>query len=171
MTYRVEAAERIGLPDASVDLVTAAQAAHWFDLGAFYAEVRRVARPDAVLALASYGVPTMDGPVGAMLDRFYWHDIHAFWPDGRRHVEAGYRTRAFPFCEESLPRLSITRDWSLDELTAYILIWSATKHAVAAGEGNIVTPFLHNLDEVWGAPERRLTVTWPVHARVARVYP
>ena len=33
--YRVAPAERSGLPDASVDLVAAAQAAHWFDLPAF----------------------------------------------------------------------------------------------------------------------------------------
>src|SRR5690606_7834750 len=44
VTYRVSLAENSGLPDASVDLVTVAQAAHWLDLESFYAEVRRVAR-------------------------------------------------------------------------------------------------------------------------------
>ena len=44
------------LPDKSASLVTAAQAAHWFDLPAFYAEARRVLMPDSILALISYGV-------------------------------------------------------------------------------------------------------------------
>ena len=37
--YRVAQAEDSGLADHSVDLVTVAQAAHWFDLPRFYAEV------------------------------------------------------------------------------------------------------------------------------------
>src|SRR5205823_14795537 len=48
--YRVAPAEDSGLADSSVDLVTVAQAVHWFDLHRFYAEVRRVARPRALIA-------------------------------------------------------------------------------------------------------------------------
>jgi ubiquinone/menaquinone biosynthesis C-methylase UbiE len=40
-----------GLAGHSADLVTVAQAAHWFDLDAFYREVNRVLRPGGVLAL------------------------------------------------------------------------------------------------------------------------
>jgi SAM-dependent methyltransferase len=39
------AAESIPLPDADVDVVTAAQAAHWFDPAPASAELRRVLRP------------------------------------------------------------------------------------------------------------------------------
>ena len=35
--YAVARAERSGLPDGSMDLVTVAQALHWFDVEAFYA--------------------------------------------------------------------------------------------------------------------------------------
>ena len=38
-------AESIPLPDADVDVITAAQAAHWFDPGPAAAEFRRVLRP------------------------------------------------------------------------------------------------------------------------------
>jgi ubiquinone/menaquinone biosynthesis C-methylase UbiE len=43
--------ERIPLPDASVDLVTFAQAWHWVDVDAATAEVRRVLRSDGRLVL------------------------------------------------------------------------------------------------------------------------
>ncbi len=43
-------AEKIPLPDASVDAVTAAQAFHWFDREAACAEIARVLRPHGVLA-------------------------------------------------------------------------------------------------------------------------
>ena len=44
-------AERQPVPDQTADLITAAQAAHWFDMPAFCAEVRRIARSEAVVAL------------------------------------------------------------------------------------------------------------------------
>jgi len=44
-------AEATGLPDGSVDLVTAAQAFHWFDHAAARAEVLRILRPRGVAAL------------------------------------------------------------------------------------------------------------------------
>lgn len=168
--YRNEPAERIGLPDASVDLITAAQAAHWFDLDIFYSEVRRVARPDAVLALVSYGVPTMEGPVGERLHRLYWQDIHSFWPEGRRHVEAGYQSLAFPFREEPLSGLSITREWSMGQLVAYVCTWSAAKRTLAAGQGWIVDNFVRDLGSLWGGFEQPLTVTWPVVGRLAHIH-
>lgn len=170
VTYRREPAERIGLPDASVDLITAAQAAHWFDLDSFYTEVRRVARPEALLALISYGVPVMDGPVGECLAKFYWRDIHAWWPEGRRHVEEGYQSLAFPFAEEDFPKLAITRKWSMDQLLAYIGTWSAVKRAVAAGEAAVVDEFKRELEPLWESPEKELTMTWPVVGRLARVF-
>src|SRR3954469_21565908 len=47
--YRVEPAERSSLADHSADLVAVAQAVHWLDLGKFYDEARRVARPGGIL--------------------------------------------------------------------------------------------------------------------------
>ncbi|TXH78069.1 MAG: class I SAM-dependent methyltransferase, partial [Thiothrix sp.] len=40
--WRVASAEASGLADHSVDLITVAQALHWFDLEQFYAEAQRV---------------------------------------------------------------------------------------------------------------------------------
>src|SRR5437764_2789848 len=40
--YRIATAEQSGLEAGSVDVVTVAQALHWFDLQQFYAEARRV---------------------------------------------------------------------------------------------------------------------------------
>src|SRR5207249_7256547 len=45
--YRCAPAEASGLADGIADLAVAAQAAHWFDLPDYYAEVRRVAPPRA----------------------------------------------------------------------------------------------------------------------------
>ena len=52
----VEPGERTALPDASVQLVAVAQALHWFDRGAFFAECERVLAPGGVLAAWGYGI-------------------------------------------------------------------------------------------------------------------
>src|SRR5687768_3377362 len=52
--YRAAPAERSALPDQDTDLVTVAQALHWFDLDPFYREVRRVLKPAGVFAAWCY---------------------------------------------------------------------------------------------------------------------
>src|SRR5688572_25128487 len=89
VTYKVASAENSGLPDASVDLVTVAQALHWFDLEAFYAEARRVARPHALIAIWTYPRPRfVDERLDAAFLEFYSKVVGPYWPPERRHVEA-----------------------------------------------------------------------------------
>jgi SAM-dependent methyltransferase len=60
-------AERIPLGDGSVDLVTVAQAFHWFDGDAALAEIHRVLRPDGRLALV-WNRRVEDAPVNVAID-------------------------------------------------------------------------------------------------------
>jgi ubiquinone/menaquinone biosynthesis C-methylase UbiE len=61
VTYRVARAEESGIESQSVDLVTVAQALHWFDLDPFYGEVQRVLKPSGVLAVWTYGPLHVEG--------------------------------------------------------------------------------------------------------------
>ncbi|KAL1393563.1 S-adenosyl-L-methionine-dependent methyltransferase [Phyllosticta capitalensis] len=55
ITWRVSSAEELrqasGLPDASVDLLSAATAAHWFDMGPFWREAAALVKPGGSVAL------------------------------------------------------------------------------------------------------------------------
>src|SRR5689334_8115937 len=87
--YSVAPAEHSGLASASVDLVTVAQALHWFDVPAFYAEARRVARPGALLAVWNYPRPRfVDAQLDALFLDFYSGVVGPYWPAERRHIEA-----------------------------------------------------------------------------------
>ena len=165
--YRVAPAERSGLADASVDLITVAQAAHWFDLEAFYAEVRRIARPQAALALITYGVLHVDEPESeTILQNFYANIVGPYWPPERRHVEEGYRSLPFPFTEIDAPPLAIEVSWTLPDLLGYVDTWSAVRGAERAVGRASIEAFRAELTRAWGDPQRRETIRWPLSLRV-----
>lgn len=132
VTYSVAAAEVSGLPDSSVDLVTVAQALHWFDVGAFHAEARRVARPGAVLAVWTYPRPRfLDEALDRVFLDFHANVVGPYWPEERRHVEAGYRTLPPPaaglgFTELATPEFGLDLEWPLERITGYASSWSST---------------------------------------------
>jgi SAM-dependent methyltransferase len=167
--YRCARAEASGLPERVADLVTAAQAAHWFDLPAYFAEVRRVTRPGGIVALISYGVVTADAGLDAVIRPFYREVLGAYWPPERRHVDEGYRSLPFPFEELDGPSLEIRLDWRLEELVGYVGTWSAVWALERAqGQGSFAT-FRRELAKAWGPATTVRTVRWPLALRVGRV--
>ncbi|MDR0244234.1 MAG: class I SAM-dependent methyltransferase [Burkholderia sp.] len=169
VTYRTSLAEDSGLPDASVDLIAVAQAAHWLDLDKFYAEVRRVARRQAGIALVTYGVLHVEGAVDDAVLHFYYDTIGGYWPAERGHVEDGYRRLPFPFDEVVPPALAIDVQWCLDDLIGYLNTWSAVKAAEKALGANPVDALAETLRDAWGDPASRRRVTWPLSIRAGRV--
>ncbi len=169
VVYRTAPAERSGLPEACADLITVAQAAHWLDLDAFYAEVARVARPGAVLALISYGILHVEGSAEGAVQRFYRDVVGPYWPPERRHVEVGYRSLPFPFADIAAPDLSITVAWNLADLLGYVETWSALRGLEKAVGRGPVEAFHEALAAAWGGADARRTVRWPLSLRLARL--
>ncbi len=111
ITYRTALAEDSQLPTACANLVTVAQAAHWFDLERFYAEAKRVSRPHAVIALITYGMLQVDAAVDEVLRHFYDGTLGPYWPPERRIVEEGYASLLFPFQKLETPQLLMEEAW------------------------------------------------------------
>lgn len=167
--YRQARAEDCGLPDGAADLCVAAQAAHWFDLDAYYAEVRRVAAPGGVLALATYDVMSVGPDVDPVIHHFYRNVVGPFWPPERIHTEDGYRTLPFPFAELAAPPLEMRMDWTVEDALGYIGTWSASL-AMQRAEGPArFLEFDRALRAAWARGPERRPVRWPLSLRVARV--
>ncbi len=167
VAYAAAPAERSGLAPASVDLVTVAQAAHWFDLPAFYAEVRRVAKADAAVALITYGITECDERLGELVAHFYHDVIGPFWPPERTHVEEGYKSLPFPFREVSAPAIAMRANWSARELLGYISTWSAIRPAEKQLGREPFAKFHEEVTAVMG--DQRYEIRWPLALRVGRV--
>lgn len=152
------------LQESSIDLVTVAQAAHWFDRTAFYAEVQRVLRPRGVVAMWAYELCVVTPEIDAVLQRFYRGPIWPCWPPERRHVEAGYRDFDFPFRETAFPTFVMEHEWTLAEFAAYLRTWSSVVRFTRESGTDPVTALEAELAPLWGGGRRK--ISWPLSGRL-----
>jgi SAM-dependent methyltransferase len=165
--YRVTPAEASGLEAGSVDLVTVAQALHWFTLTAFYDEVDRVLAPGGVLAVWTYASPRLrDTGLQRCLERFYTDIVGPYWPPERRHVEDGYRTLPFPFVELPVPEFKMTASWTLEQLLGFVGTWSATARFRELQGRDPVVQLRAELAAHWGPAGAEDLIEWPLSLRV-----
>lgn len=164
--YHLSAETAPMIPAATVDLVTVAQAVHWFDRSRFYAEVKRVLRPGGVLAIWSYELCLISPEIDEVLQRFYRGAIWPCWPPERRHVETGYRDFDFPFEEVPFPVCTMEHDWTLADLAAYLRTWSSVVRYTRESGRDPVTALETELVPLWRVSRRR--IVWPLAGRVGR---
>lgn len=167
--YKVSAAEASVFAPESFDLVTVGQAAHWFDLDKFYAEVQRVLKPGGVLALIGYNLLKIDPETEALIEHLY-NDVlgDRYWDPERRLVETAYQTMPFPFEELDFPEMASEYEWKSDQLLGYLNTWSAVQHFIKAnGVSPITETFVDDLRRVWPQDVVK-TVRFPIFGRVGR---
>jgi SAM-dependent methyltransferase len=167
--YRQATEGSSGLPDRCVDLAVAAQAAHWFDLAVYYAEVRRVARPGALVAQTVYNLVEVDEAVDVAVRRFYADVLGRYWPPERRHVEVDYASLPFPFEPVSAPRLEMRATYTLAHFIEYMRTWSATIALEQAEGAGPLEALRRHLEPLWGAAGATREVRWPLTVRAGRV--
>ena len=149
----------------SVDLVTVAQALHWFDLERFYAEVNRVLRPGGVVAVWSYGRPSVDKATNPVINWFHDERVGPMWPKERHEVESGYGSLPFPFEELPHETWTIRRPMPRDAFLGYVGTWSAVRQARLSEGIDPMPELVARMDGLWRPDEVRV-VSWPVSMRI-----
>ena len=168
IAYQVAYAENAPILTGTVDLVTVAQALHWFDLELFYKEAKRVLKKNGIIAVWSYNLLSISPALDAIINKFYKEIVGCYWPPERLLVEDGYRHIPFPFTKCQCPEFRMSADWSFSELLGYIATWSAVKlyrERQGTDPMDIIRP---QLAMEWGAPDRRYKVDWPLSVIVGR---
>ena len=169
VTYHVAPAEASGLEDRSVDLVTVAQAVHWFDRPRFWVEARRVLRPGGVMAVWTYRLFSIAPALDAIVRRFYQDTVGPFWPRERKLTEERFRTIDFPFAEFPVQEFTIEQPLTLDDVAGYIRTWSATRGYVERHGRDPVGALVAELAPAWGDPGTPRLARWPLAVRAGRV--
>jgi ubiquinone/menaquinone biosynthesis C-methylase UbiE len=164
--YRV-AGEAAGLQAHSADLITVAQALHWFDRPKFWAEVKRVLRPGGVIAVWCYELQQVSPDIDRIVNRFYHETVGPYWTPDRKLVEDGYRSVEFPFEEFTVPEFAMTAEWTLEQQVGYLGTWSAVGRYRKERGADPVALVQPELEAVWPPNESR-RVSWPLSVRAGR---
>ena len=159
--YREALAQVSGLADHSVDLVTVAQALHWFAGEDFYREVRRVTRSGGLLIAWCYGFHRpMGHGLDPAIDHFSHEVLKPYWPENNRLIWNGYRDIPFPFEKLQTPSLLLESQPNLFEYVGFIESWSAVAKLRDAEGAAALELFCETLRDNWGDPEKKRPVVW-----------
>jgi SAM-dependent methyltransferase len=165
VAYRVAPAETSGIKAGTIDLIMVAQALHWFDLGQFYAEARRVLKPHGILAASAYNLLHIEPAIDEVINRYYYEVVGPFWPPERVLVEK-FEELPFPFFEIQTPSCEMIAQWNLEHLVGYLRSWSATQRFIAANKRDPLEAIANDLRSAWGDTTQMRRVILPLTLRI-----
>ncbi|XP_019187635.1 PREDICTED: putative methyltransferase DDB_G0268948 isoform X2 [Ipomoea nil] len=162
--------------ESSVDLVTIAQALHWFHLPTFYQQVKWVLKkPDGVIAAWCYDFPEVSSSVDSIYQRYYTTNQH-FWEPGRKLVDQKYRTIDFPFdpvdgCEHNGPyEFKAQKLMELESYFAYIRSSSGYQTAKNKGVEILSSDLVQDFTRAWNEDGKtQKIVAFPIYLRIGKV--
>jgi hypothetical protein len=167
--WRVARAEASGLEAQSVDLISAAAAAHWFEPAAFGAEVRRVAaRPSALLAVWTYHVGIAEPPVDELLRHLYWDILQPYFASGARLVDERYATLTLPGSPVAAPHFTLKASWGKEQFVGYLESWSGFDAYRRRHGDELLDATRAEIDRIW-AGHSTLELRWPIFLRAQRI--
>jgi len=167
IVYSVQSAERTSFPDHSFDLITVAQAIHWFDFAAFYTEVDRTMKKNGILAVIGYGLMQIEPGLDGIISHLYKEVVGPFWDAERKYIDENYQTIPFPYKEIAAPAFEMRIEWSFEHLIGYLGTWSAVKHYKRSHQVDPVGLVYEGLRKYWGDAEMKV-VRFPLLLRVGR---
>lgn len=165
--YKNEPAEQMGFADNRFDLITVAQAIHWFDFDAFYGEVKRVLKPDGIFAVMGYGLFYADADTDAIIDSFYDDVIGEYWDPERRYIDEEYTSIPFPFQEIKAAKFTNEFAWDFDQLIGYLETWSAVQHYIKKNGTNPLDIIREDLKACWEKSDKK--VYFPLLLRIGKL--
>jgi hypothetical protein len=168
--YRIAKAEASSLSSNSVDLVTVAQAIHWFDFETFFDEVRRVAHHDTIIAVWGYGLLKISPELNEVLQYLYADILGSYWDVERKHLDCAYQTIPFPFKTIEVPQFNIRLQWNLTQLVGYLKTWSSVQKFIAAKGYNPLKEIAYDLEKNWENAQMRKEIHWDIYLKVGGVF-
>lgn len=166
ITYAHEAAEKCSLADASANLVTVAQALHWFRHNDFFKELKRVLKPGGVFVASTYNLFETGTEIDSLIHHFYTEVIGSYWHPERRFVDTGYKNIEMPLKEIKAPDYTMSCHWTFDELMGYLNTWSAVKTFIELNDYNPVDELATAIRPYWKYDS--LKINFPLTLRVGK---
>lgn len=167
--YLVCSAEKSPLPSNCADLITVAQAYHWFDHEKFASEAKRVAKKGATIAVWGYELCAVSPEVDKVFMKYYEVILGKYWPMERKYVEEAYASLPFPYENVSSHKFRLIKKWDLEDFLNYLSTWSAFQKYVKANESNPLDLVRDEFLDAWGKLEETRDVLFPVFLKLGYV--
>ena len=133
--YKYGTAEKFPVPDQFCNLITVAQALHWFNKELFFREVDRALKTNGRLAVFGYGMCSIDVPHLDKSFKDYYLNIlgsskepgqpGCHWDISRPLVDSGLANIEFPYKSVMRTWETVTKPTTLDDFIGYLSSFSA----------------------------------------------
>lgn len=163
--YAACPAEQTPFADAAFDLITVAQALHWFDHEKFFTEVSRVAKRGTVLAVWGYSVLTVNKEIDKLFYHYYNNIVGPYWDDARKHIEEEYAAIHFPFENCITKKFSMSVVWTAEHFIGYLRSWSATQKFIQENGYDPLEKIAQQLHAFWNPTETK-AVIFPIFVKL-----
>jgi len=168
--YIQSSAEQTPFAECSFDLITVAQALHWFDFEDFFREAERVADFDGVIAIWGYEEAQVNLEIDGLYLDFYQNVVGDHWPEERKYIENMYETIEMPFEKRRIPHFNIKMNWNLNEYVSYIRTWSAVQKYISTHGEDPTTNLQQRMNIHWPGTEIK-EVVFPLFLFIGTVKP
>lgn len=165
--YNASPAEKTDFEAAQFDLITVAQAVHWFDFDGFYKEIYRILKPAGIFAVMGYGFFSTNPDSDKILHDYYYNIVGPYWDAERQYLDENYQTIPFPFEEISTEKFYNKFQWTFEQLTGYLETWSATQHYKKANQVNPIDLIREKLRQSWEDGNKE--VNFPLLLRIGKL--
>lgn len=161
-------AEQSPLTHSSINLITVAQALHWFSFEDFFSEVHRVLKPQGVLVAWTYSRCQLAPGLDEVLINFYKNIVGPYWPTQRHWVDEAYDGIKIPLKHIEIPNKVLRKNWSLEHLIGYVSSWSAVTHYRRTTHHNPLPKLAEELQLLWGNRQNTQPIEWILTIKAGR---
>jgi ubiquinone/menaquinone biosynthesis C-methylase UbiE len=166
--YSVQSAEHTNFPDNYFDLITVAQAIHWFDFEKFWPETLRVLKQGGVFAAWGYDWFKVSSPIDAAITESIMRVIELYWAKQNQLVWNAYKDIDFPFEKITTPPIAMTQRWNLAQVLNYIHSWSATRRCMQEQGMAFFDSAVKKIEAAWGDAHEIKEVSMNFHLYAGR---
>lgn len=167
ITYHQATAEESIFEDNQFDLVTVAQAIHWFEFDRFYTQVKRVLKHNGIMAAITYYLPSIDKPLDVILRSYYKGILGPYWDPERKYIDDKYKTIPFPFDEIETPVFESANSWSREDFMGFLRSWSARQHYIRETGSDPLDLITREVQDHWPEDQQK-EVRFPFYTRMGK---
>lgn len=168
VNYQVFPAENTLYPDHYFDVVCVAHALHWFNLEAFWTELKRVLKPGGMFVCWGYNWLQVGEAEDKAIAESVLPHLENYWPAESRLLWNQYRDIKFPFELIEVPAFELNCHWSVAQTLDFIRTWSASQLRIQEQGDDFLLEASPVIREAWSEPTKKQQIHLPFFVKAGR---